>query len=271
MRLLRPLLCCFLLPLALHADLTVKSEMSSPESGDTPMPMVMKLGSGQMRMEMQSPMGGVCTIIKPQEKKMIIVMNETKTYMVRDMSHAPTSATSDEEAPPTVERTGKKEKISGYECEQVLFKQKDGSVTEFWFSPKAPSIREFGNTFQSLAQNGPGKMGFSWTRFLFQNADLSTYPVRMIARSASGTEVNRTTVSSFDSAALPADTFQPPVGYTEQKLPGFGGGAGGGDMEKFRAMQQEMMKQAQTGQQPTPEQVEAMKAMAEKMQQQAGQ
>lgn len=243
----------------LSADLTIRSEMDLSERGGSPMQVTSRFTSGKMRSDMQTEAGPVSSIMLLNEKKMIILMAAQKMYIVQDLKTNSTK-TKEEESLPKIERTGKKETISGYECEQVLFKHNEDSVQEFWFSAKAPEIGEYASAFEAMEGQYTSKKSFSWLKFMLENKDLKTYPIRMISYGKDGKIETKMTVLSFESTTHSPDLFLPPPDYREQKIPSFGGG----EMDKMREMQEKMKKSGGKG--PTPEEIEAMQDWAKKIQ-----
>ncbi|MES2307786.1 MAG: DUF4412 domain-containing protein [Verrucomicrobiota bacterium] len=247
----------------LRADLTIKSEMVISGGDFGSMPMTMKLTAGKTRTDMQSPMGAISTITLVEEKKMIMLMAMQKMYIVHDIENLNQTAEDQVIKVPTIERTGKKEKISGFDCEQILLKQEDGAVQELWISPDAPDISEFASTWQSMAKDANSKASFSWMMLMVKNKDLQHYPIRVIAHSPDGKETVKMTVLEFNQSKLSSDLFVPPADYHEQKIPSFGAG----DMKKMREMQEKMKKSGEDSQSPSPEQIEALKQQMMKMMQ----
>src|SRR5690242_4167034 len=98
------------------ADITINAEASAGQMSQN---MTMKFGSGNMRMDSQ--MGSMIFI--GAEKKSIVLMPQTHQYMVMQNLNAQTAETQ-ETTPeiPLMTRTGKRETINGFDCEQILMK-----------------------------------------------------------------------------------------------------------------------------------------------------
>jgi hypothetical protein len=244
------------------ADLTINSQTTS---GQRDIEFTLKFGSDRARIDSQMS----AVIMIPAEQKMIVLMPQMQQYMVMQMpSSTPTENAADEV--PQIIRTGKHEVINGFECEQILLKTSKGTTTEMWVSKQGPSVTEFAKTMAKFNNSQDSKMGLSWLKFIGQNNDLATYPIRVINYDSNGAEMGRMTVSSFSKESVPVSEFSPPAGFTEQKMPampGFAGASGGSgsmDMDQMKKIQEQMMK----GGRPTPEQIEQMKKMAEQMKQQ---
>lgn len=257
-----------------RADLTIVSEIKTadvtPASGGN---MTMKLAGGKVRVDT----GPAHIIILPAEEKMLVIVDAQKMCMVKSLKNPSSQASKDGE-PPAIERTGKKETISGFDCEQVLLKDKKGRVSEIWVSPAAPDMTEFVSTFKTLARINPKKNDFEWSG-LMSEKDLNRYPIRAIRYNAEGKEETRITVLSINHDPVPASVFVKPDGYQEMQMPDFGG-QGGTDIASSspsspspapaNPMQaiQEMQKKMQSGQAPSQEDIKKMQDMAKQLQQQ---
>jgi len=237
------------------ADLTVHCQSNA---GGQQMDMTLKYSAGKIRAD--TKMGS--SIILPEEKKVIILMPQVQRYMI--MPQPEPVATGEESSEmPQLTRTGKKETINGFECEQVIVKPARGYISELWISKKGPSILDFATSMNKLNSGQMDKAGFSWFRFLGQNSDMATFPIRVITFDNNAQEVSRMTVTSFDHKTVSPTEFSPPPNYTEQQMPAMPASTGNGiDMEQLKKMKEQMMK----GGRPSPEQIEQMKKMAEQMQ-----
>jgi hypothetical protein len=252
----------------LQADFTVESEIQSPDQPEK-IRTLMSIGGGNLRMEMlgNGPGGGV--IVKPAEKTMFILVPSEKMYLVRPLTAGRPAEETGEL--PKVERTGLKEKISGYDCEQVLMKDQKGTVTEMWFSPEAPKMTEHLETFKALnAQNQ--RMGLQWILFMAKNPDLARFPVRVITRDSQNKEESRSTVLSFKTEAVPAALFNPPADYVRQEMGGLGGGPaaaeGGTGLSPELQQMMKLQQKAARGETLTAEEMKQMQEAAERLQKQ---
>lgn len=249
------------------ADITIVSDIKSADIESAEMGnMTMKLANGKVRVDT----GPAHIIILPSEKKMLIIVDAQKMVMVKSLDDPTQSPNGGE--PPTIERTGKTEKISGYDCQQILLKDKKGRITELWVSSAAPDMAQFASSFKALVSANPKKSGFDWTGVMSQK-DLNTYPIRSIQYSADGKEEMRITVLSINQNPVPASEFVAPAGYMEMKMPNFGGvdgtdvGASSPSSAPANPML-EMQRKMKNGQAPSQEDIQKMQDMAKQMQQQ---
>lgn len=246
-----------------RADLTIVSEIKSSDVNPTGGNMTMQLAGGKVRVDT----GPAHMIVLPSEKKLLVLVAEQKMCMVKSLDD-PAGQPSKTGEPPVVERTGKKETISGFDCEQVLLKDKKGGVTEIWTSPAAPDMSEFVSTFQTVARLHPAAAKYDWTGTLSQK-DLNTYPIRVIRYDNEGKEETRMTVLSINKDTVPPSVFAVPAGYQTVEMPDFGG-LGGTDIGSSPAnpMQalQEMQKKMQNGQKPSAEDIRKMQEQLQQMQ-----
>ena len=255
---------------AAKADLTIVSDIQSKDLAAAPAGnMTMKLSNGKVRVDT----GPAHIIVLPLEKKMLVLVDAQKICMVKSLNNLTAPEGSGEK--PTIERTGKKETINGYDCEQILLKDKKGRITEIWSSPSAPDMSEFASTFKSIAQLNPKKSEFEWSGMMSEKG-LNTYPIRAIRYGENGKEESRVTVLSINKDSIPASLFVKPDGYMEMQMPDFGG-LGGTDIAPTgpsssnapNSMQQlqDMQKRMQTHT-LTPEEKQKLLQMGQQLQQQ---
>ncbi len=205
---------------AARADLTIMTEVVV--EGQAPMKTTLQFGQGKARIDA----GMASTILLPKEGKTIMVMPSNKTYLVMpglaEMAQKVIAGKREEpEETPRVTRTGKKETISGFACEQVILTKADGSREELWVSREAPEmegvVEEFGNAMGPLFGEGRA----AWRKWNKEHPDLAHFPVRQTGFDAAGKETHRSTVQSFSREPVPASAFEPPADYTEQAMPAF--------------------------------------------------
>lgn len=79
--------------------------------------------SGKARVVLNTPMGRASIIMAPADGKMYMLMDQMSQYVEADLANL-TGPESNVDAP-KITRTGKKEKIAGYECEHVTIDELD--------------------------------------------------------------------------------------------------------------------------------------------------
>ena len=143
-------------------------------------------------------------------KTMTMIMPSQKMYMVMNAgAHAQPTAKSD---PPV--KTGNKEKILGYECDEYTVT--DGKkVTTFW------GARGLG-VFHSMMRGGPGGPPPGPSALEKAAEAEGVFPLRTIETNARGKEVSRTEVTSVEPGAQPDSLFMPPEGFQKFEMPNMG-------------------------------------------------
>jgi len=153
------------------------------------------------------PSGAV--IMRLADKQMIILMPAQKMYMVQAFDLEKTAKNLKVEDV-TFERTGRTEKIAGYECVQYLTKSSYGS-TEIW------AIEGMGGFMgNSGGARGGSKVASAWEAVAHGKA---LFPLRTITYNLKGTETERREAVSVEEQRLSDDLFNPPADYTPFKMP----------------------------------------------------
>ncbi len=167
--------------------------------------------------------GQSMTSIMLLDKKITFsIMHEGRKYLI--FPHPPASdrdakdavADADFLASAKVEATGKTEKISGYQCKQVLIRDKKRGLTELWISEAALDMKTFLAEFKSFMSFGlPPVMNA-----LDQHPELKGLPFRVIEYD--GVKMaRRSTITRLETAPLPPAVFEVPAGYAEVKMSDF--------------------------------------------------
>ena len=135
-----------------------------------------------------------------------------------------------------VHKTGKTEKILGYDCDEWVADSKDGT-TSMWGTSKLGNI--YGGLAKALGQMGHGKMknsGMEWERGL---QEMNMFPLKIV-HSKEGKIVASQVVTKLEPKTLAASLFEAPEGYKKQSLDF--------DMMKMmKDMQKHMKEQAGQG------------------------
>jgi len=167
-----------------------------PEGGREPMDVQYLLRQGVVRMEMQRGEAAVM-IIDPTAKASYMLMPQRRVYMVMPMGQG-TGAEAKRPAPDVV-RTGRKEKIAGYECEHWLVKDATGDVD----ACVATGLGAF-------AMGAPGREA-SWSGIFREHRG---FPLKV---SKAGTTMME--VTKIEPKRLDAALFAPPADYQKMEMP----------------------------------------------------
>jgi hypothetical protein len=157
-----------------------------------------------------------------KNQEMIILMEHDgqKNFMRRsyaDMA-APAAqrAKSDSHPAPVPVATGRTETIAGYPATEYRATSDKGEVYELWLAKGLGSFMSMsGNPMAGRGAPPPG-----WENFA---RDGNFFPLRVVTLDAKGNEKSRMEVTKIDKTPLPDSLFSTD-GYTEFKIPDFGGG-----------------------------------------------
>lgn len=198
---------------------TVSFDLSANGRG-TPQSLSYAIKGQLVRVEIQAEGQAFASIIDPGKQEMTILMPDQGMYMVMPMKAGMEAAAKagGVESTAQVERTGKTEKILGYQCEQVLVKDK-GQVTELW-------LAEGLGTFAGLGSGNPlagGKKSAAASKWEEALKGIGGFPLRVISRDSKSKEVFKMEAKAITPGPLPASHFQSPAGLQKFSMPAMGG------------------------------------------------
>ena len=166
-------------------------------------------------------MGGM--IFDFQNQEMIILMEHggQKNFMRRPFGQmiaaASAHAQAEHHSTAAPVATGRTEMIAGYLATEYKFTGQNGDTHELWLAKGL-------GTFMFPAAQGPmGGHGAPSPEWAQAAREGGLFPLRVVTRDASGSEKGRMEVTRIEKTALPDSLFSTD-GYTEFKIPGFGGG-----------------------------------------------
>ncbi len=165
------------------------------------------------------------SIILNDKKVTFSIMHEPRQYVALphdeikiDPSKSKTSefSTTEPLEKSAFEPTGKIERISGFQCHQVWFKEKNGDRTELWIAENALDMKVFLQEFKSFAE-----FGFNQTlKELEKYPAINGIPIRIIEYSGSKM-LRRATINRLETAKIQNSIFEVPAGYAEMKISDF--------------------------------------------------
>jgi hypothetical protein len=220
-------LCLLAILTTAHADLTIVQEVTStnPMMGNKTQEMTIMVSKGRTRIE--HAQGGM--IMAPAEKKNIILMHAQKMYMNMPQANAAGMNSQDGSASPSTseetkwEKTGKKEKIAGYDAEQWIGKNAAGKmVAEVWIGASPEIITEYIDSLSKSGQVGMAKLIEKMRAGQSDGPYKNGFPLKSVMYDEAGVAQATTVVKRLDSAAVDAKWFEIPAGYKE--MPGMGQG-----------------------------------------------
>ena len=162
-------------------------------------------------------------IMDAKKMEMTSLMPEQKMYMVMSVQgvaeSAQKAATGDDFS---VEKTGRSEKILGYNCEEyVSTDKKRGVKTEIW-------VADGLGTFMGLGAGGGGggpfgggrAKGPTWEEAFKGKPGM---PLRVVSHDAKGKETFKMEATKIEPGSLPDSLFVPPADYQKFEMPDLGG------------------------------------------------
>lgn len=173
--------------------------------------------------------GKVYAIIKPAEKKTIVVLDGKRQAVIIDLDtladraksfrqHAPGGADKSTEPPAKVVKTGKKETVAGYACSDWEVTNADRSKLDLCVAEKGASFFHFPSLAGIPTEH-------AWALEL---VDGKHFPLKGVSFGKDGAEMGRVEVTKIDKHPLDAAMFEVPAGYKQvtidELLQGLGGG-----------------------------------------------
>lgn len=161
----------------------------------------------------------------PEKMAVVFDLNKTgeqlKSYAPSARS-ARTGAPAKESKPPKVTKTGRKDKVAGYVCEDWEIEGDDGKATL--------CVAKQGFSWLQIPLLG-APAEYAWAGELLDGSHL---PLRAIVTEKDGKESGRVEITKIEKKALAANLFEIPAGYPQltveqmiQKMMGGMGGMGG--------------------------------------------
>ncbi len=201
--LLFPLLLC-----SFALSQTFEGVMTFRVSGKTPQQFTYATKGDKIRMEVEaSPGMTMAMLVDTRSRTMTMIRDEAKMYfeMSLDQMSIPPSVTQTEV---NVTKTGKKETILGYECEQMMIKQEDRSA-ELWVTKGL-------GKFVQVNMN-PRAQSPMLKKLEKELIDEGYFPLRLITTGTEGRTVME--VIKIEKKQLNDGIFTIPAGYQKMQMP----------------------------------------------------
>ncbi len=196
----------------------IEMQMKGPNQ-EASMPVKYLVKGDLVRMEMQSPRGEMTMIMDSKNKKTIILMPQMQSYMERSMD-VPAQPAGDAKKS-EITKTGKTEKILGYDCEQFIMKGEKGE-TEMW---AAKGLGTFTRPGMGGPGGGPGGrrggMGGGGQTPAAWEEEFRTkgyFPMRVVSLGADGKEESRLEATKIEKKELDAALFKVPEGWQKMDM-----------------------------------------------------
>ena len=168
------------------------------EQGTIPMTYLMK--GDNIRVEMEGPGGRKGTVLMDaKEGKSVMLMDQMKMYMELPTPPPPDSS----EAKPEITKTGKTQKILGYECQQFIIKDAE-TKSEVWVTKDLGTFRMAG-----MGRRDRGSRAEAWQKIIGSEG---AFPLQ--ATTQKGDEqVSKMIATKIEKKSLDESLFKIPEGY----------------------------------------------------------
>lgn len=217
------LTAALLLPVALSAASSFEGElrmqMTSGKEKPIEIDYLIKGTKARITPQLgQKGSAGMPSVIMDMEKlEATMLMDEQKMYMVTSLKSAAEEATNQAGVADVVpEKTGRKEQILGYSCEEYVMKAKDGTTTAVWVTDQ---LGTYAGMNAGRGGGSWGKGAQSWEKAF---AGKPQFPMRVVGMDKKGVENFRMEVTKAEKKSLPDSHFLPPAGYQKFEMPPMG-------------------------------------------------
>lgn len=170
---------------------------------------------------------GTAMIVNAAKQEMTILMPRERMYMAMPLRGGPASPGGAEQpAQGKIEKTGRTEKILGYDCEEYVVTDK-GDSTEMWITEQLGSFMGLGGGNPMGGMMGGRKAkadGAAWENLL--KGKKGWFPLRVVSRDGRGKEKFRLEAKKIEPGNLPDDLFAPPADFQKFAMPAMGGFGG---------------------------------------------
>ena len=215
MKLLHALLpaCALLLPCVVSAETfegKVTMKISTPTMKDGSQDIDFSIKEGYMRIDMNSSRGSAAVITDFKNRKMLILMVAQKMFISRPIPQPgavpPGAAGAYDPSTHSLENTGMKETILGYECTKYVAKGPE-ETADIWVTDQL-------GTFAGLFHGGgPGQHAQppqAWEQAIMGKG---FFPMKVVANGQHGTTTLE--VTAVQKESLPDSLFAAPDGWRD--------------------------------------------------------
>jgi hypothetical protein len=200
-------------------------QMTMSDGSGQPRPLAYSIKQGLVRTDIQAEGMMATAILNFAKDEMIMLMPGQPMYMVMPLKSSASKATGQNVEQSTLENTGMKEKILGYECTKYLVRSKEG-ITEIWATEELGEFMGLGGGMSGPMGKGNAPSG--WEKALVGK---SFFPLRVVSNTGKK-EKFRLETTAVERKSLPDSHFAPPAGYQKFDMGGMMQGLGGNPFAK---------------------------------------
>ena len=201
------------------ADITIVQKLETADGDKLTDDITIHAADNKIRVDMGSEMS---TISDDEKKKIVTLIHGQKMAMempavvMDQMKARMASAVTGDLKPESFTPTGRKEKISGFECEEYTYSIQGQKVSS-WFAKDLKENGEVAAAFKSLAKSS-NPMASSLAQF----DAMPGVPIRTII-DLPGAGVTTVTIEKISTDKIPSSVFAIPAGYKSMGMPAIPG------------------------------------------------
>lgn len=205
--------------LSAGADVTVVQSIQAVDPKGVLQPaqeMTLYLTGDKLRLDS----GDISSIIRADKKMTYSILHADKVYVTMPhLAVGPGMQAMADAEPVKAKRTGKNEKINGFDCAEVEVEQSDGTTLDAWMTqdPKAAKAQDSLKAWQS-GEYSAVLAGMGLRRGSTTLPGMEGMAVRTIVLDDRRQPTVRVEIKQLSSAAIRAELFEPPPGYKETSM-----------------------------------------------------
>ncbi|HLA68840.1 MAG TPA: DUF4412 domain-containing protein [Bacteroidota bacterium] len=200
-----PLLLC-----SLALSQSFEGVMTFRVSGNSTQQFTYATKGDKVRMDVApSPGAAVAMIVDTRTRTVTMIRDQAKMYFELNIDQM-TLPPGMKEKEVSITKTGEKETILGYECEQMLIRQEERNA-ELWVT------KGLGRFVQ--VNLNPRAQSPMLKKLEEELVNQGYFPLRLITTGAEGTEESRMEVTKIEKKSLNDEMFVVPAGYQKMQMP----------------------------------------------------
>lgn len=172
--------------------------------------------------------GGAAMIMDLEKREMVMLMTAQRMYMTMPLPAVPTQGQAATAHEQKLEKTGRTEKILGYDCEEYVVTE-GGQSTHLWLTDQLGSFMGLsggGNPMAGMMGGRPSKgdKASGWESLLKSKG--GAFPLRVVTTDKAGKESFKLEAKKIEPGTLPDALFAPPADFQKfamPAIPGLGG------------------------------------------------
>jgi hypothetical protein len=170
--------------------------------------------SDRMRSNMtadNSPMGPMAMVIRRDKGVIWTILESMKMYMEMSLKQTEDMIKSMQKdtLKPTIKKTGKKQKLAGYTCEEILVTTSEMTAT-LWATSELSALAESMKWFNSSSNAQP--------RWMQEIEKMKLLTLKMHSEATNG-DVTDLEITSIEKKSVDNSQFEIPAGYKKQEMP----------------------------------------------------